>query len=296
MKRLLKAILWIFCYGGALGVIIKAKLGFNILDGKNWKILFDDSPRQVWPAQMASKKFLCKVLLLFIIVGILGLSVVLRKKKSRIPVVKGELDEKNNFRPSPLATQGRISPPLAPAISPSTSLNYSSSPPTATATSSNLMGDIVKEITQEANQFDISVFPHVKLENTFTQLVVSDDSTALLLKVLAQPVTWQVSQPLDSMECLWTAEGVPSVSIKDIIQSTQTLSRLEPEANAIAVIILAGGDLEEPQKVKSYLNEHGIQIASFLPDDQKIPDIPDWKELLGKFYPLKENDENNMNI
>ena len=53
------------------------------------------------------------------------------------------------------------------------------------------MGDAIRKITEIADTFEVSVFPHVKLENTFTQLVISDDATALLLKILPQAVLSQ---------------------------------------------------------------------------------------------------------
>ena len=188
MKRLMRALLWIACYGGASWFGIKAKLGFNILSGDHWKLLFDKSVHAHWPADMAAKKLVCKVLLFFIIVGVLGLSVVMKKKRTRIPVVKGELPEsKEAFRPAMMASQGKMATPApAPVTNVTGSAPVLSNPPV------NLMGDAVRKITEIANTFEVSVFPHVKLENTFTQLVVSDDATALLLKILPQSGTWKV--------------------------------------------------------------------------------------------------------
>ena len=280
MKRLLKAILWIACYGGACWFGIKAKLGFDILSQKNWAILFDKSAHSVWPVEMANKKLVCKVLLAFIVVGILGLSVVTKRKKTRIPVVKGELPQKGNIRPAIMPSQGKMKTLAVPQKTLST----------VPAPSVNPMTEAIHQITEIAKTFDISVFPHVKLENTFTQLVVSDDSTAMLLKILPQSGVWQVEQAATLEETLWTIEGEqPQPILKDIMESTATLARLEPDANAISVVILVNSTLQNPQEVRQYLGQQGIRIATINP--QTTSDIPQWKELLSEFYPLKESEE-----
>jgi len=282
MKRLLKAVLWIICYGGACWFGIKAKLGFDILNRNNWEMLFDKSVHQMWPAEMAPKKLVCKILLAFIIVGILGLSVVIKKKKPRIPVVKGELPEKGNSRPALMPSQGKIENPVA---IPKNTLS-------APAPTGNSMSDVIHQLTEIAKTFDVSVFPHVKLENTFTQLVVSDDATALLLKILPQSGVWQVEQAASPQESLWKSETEqPHPLLKDIMESTATLARLEPEANTISVVILANSTLQNPEEIRHYLGEQGIRIATL--KKQVMPDIPAWEELLAEFYPPKEREEEN---
>ena len=289
MKRLMKAILWIGCYGGACWFVFKNKLGFDILSQNHWKLLFDKSVHSQWPDNMAGKKLVCKVLFAFIVVGILGLSVVIKKKKRRIPIVIGELPaSKENFRPAPMISQGRIAAP-APVIPQRNSAASQSaliSPPSV-----NLMGDAIRKITAVANNFNATAFPHVKLENTFTHLVISDDATALLLKILPQSGTWQVEQADAPEESKWTLDGEDGKNIlKDIMESTATLARLEPEARTISVVILAGGNLVDPGSVRQYLEQHGIRIATL---EQEIPDIPFWKDLLAEFYPPKEKEPNN---
>ena len=289
MKRLLKAILWIVCYGGACWIGIKAKFGFDILSGDHWKLLFNKSVHAQWPSDMAAKKLVCKVLLGFIIIGIIGLSVVTKQKKRRIPVVKGELPDKENFRPAVMATQGRMATP-APAPTPAGSGGVSQ--PVLNTPPVNLMGDAIRKITDVTDAFEVSVFPHVKLENTFTQLVVSDDANALLLKILPQSGTWKVEQTEMAEESLWTlGEEQPKKLLKDIIESTATLARLEPEAHAVSVVVMAGGNLENPGEVKTYLEQNGIRIATL--DNTAMPEIPTWQQLLTEFYPPKgeENDE-----
>ncbi len=287
MKRLLKAILWIGCYGGTSWFGIKAKLGFDILNQNNWAFLFDKSVHAVWPADMAPKKLVCKVLLVFIIVGILGLAVVTKKKKRRIPLVYGELPQKEGERPQPVASQGKMATTSAPAPQAQVGeLNNVMSP-----APQNLLGDVIRQITAIANTFEVSVFPHVKLENTFTQLVVSDDATALLLKILPQSGTWQITQEEMVENSQWAIENEPAKPIlKDIIESTATLARLEPDAHAISVIILAGGTLNETENVRSYLEQNGIRIVSLKGD---IPNIPSWQELLNEFYQPKQVEEMN---
>ena len=285
MKRLIKAGLWIACYGGACWVGIKSKLGFDILNQNHWGMLFDKSPHAIWPPEMAPKKLVCKILFAFIIVGVLGLSVVIKKKKKRIPVVKGELPEKGNFRPSAMVSQGRIAAP--PVVTPA---------PAGTgavpAPAQNSMSSAIQKISATANTFEVSIFPHVKLENTFTQLVVSDDATALLLKILPQSGTWQVTTPESPQESMWTIENdSPKNVLKDIMESTATLSKLEPEAEAIAVVILAGGKIQNAREIKDYLNKNNIQLAAL--DNHDMPDVPTWSQLLGQFYPLKQQEENN---
>ena len=293
MKRLVKAILWIVCYGGASWFAIKTKLGFDILSGDHWKLLFDKSVRAQWPADMAAKKLVCKILLGFIIIGIIGLSVVTKQKKRRIPIVKGDLPDKENFRPSIMASQGKMA---TPAPAPVAAGNNGFSQPVLNTPSVNLMGDAIRKITEIADAFEVSVFPHVKLENTFTQLVVSDDANALLLKILPQSGTWKVEQAELIEESLWTlGEEQPKKLLKDIVESTATLARLEPEAHAVSVVVMAGSNLENPTEVKAYLEQNGIRIAAL--DNTAMPDIPTWAELLSEFYPPKgeENDEQENN-
>ena len=304
MKRFIKAILWIGCYGGACWFGIKSKLGFDILNNNHWQLLLDRSlVHAPWPVDMASKRLVCKVLLAFIIVGVLGLAVVTKKKKSRIPVVKDESPNTADQRPAPIASQGRVTvtpvaaavPPPSVPTPPATPIPNSTVP--ATPSISNLppispMSDAIRKISAIANNFDISVFPHVKLENTFTQLVISDDSTALLLKILPQLGTWQMEQAERPEDSLWTIGNDPPKNIlKDIIDSTATLARLEPEAHAIAVVIVAGGTIENALEVKNYLEQNGIRIAVL--QNETMPDLPDWHHLLSEFYPLKQKENNN---
>ncbi|MGN0919980.1 MAG: hypothetical protein ACI4OR_04425 [Alphaproteobacteria bacterium] len=284
MSRISKAILWVVCYGGACWIGIKAKLGFDILSTSHWSMLFDKSVHSIWPPEMASKKVVCKVSLAFIIVGILGLSVVIKKKKPRIPIVKGELPEKGSMRPALMPSQGKMNVGPTP-----TQIAATGSAP---APSANSMAEVLRQITEIAKTFEVSVFPHVKLENTFTQLVVSDDATALLLKILPQSAMWQVEQAATAEESLWKIEGEEAKPLlKEIMQSTAILSRLEPEATSISVIILAGGTLQNPAEVRQYLGQQGIRIASL--QEGSMPDIPSWRELLAEFYPLKESEEQN---
>ena len=307
MKRLIKAILWIVCYGGACWIGFKAKFGFDILSQKHWLMLFDRSAIATWPSGMAERKMLCKILLAFILVGILGLAVVSKKKKERksFVVSKAELSQKGEYRPAPLASQGRIAAPAPPAnmtfqAPPKNAPSAPNLPSAAPAISAsdmthlNLMEETIKKISNVANNFDLSIFPHVKLENTFTQLVVSDDSNALLLKILPQSGTWQVQPNPNPSESVWILNGQnPQNLLRDIIKSTQTLARLEPDANAVSVVILTNSTLEKPEEVKEFLMNNDIQIVTLLPDNQTIPGIQTWQELLAEFYPLKTKEENN---
>ena len=299
MKRLLKAILWIVCYGGSCWFVFKSKLGFDILSGKHWTLLFDKSVHSHWPTTIADKKLVCRILLAFIVVGILGLAVITKRKKSLIPVVKGELPDKEGFRPTPMISQGKMmiavpdptpnsNPDSAPVLGESSALSQ----PVLNTQPINLMGDAVRKITDIANTFEVSVFPHVKLENTFTQLVISDDATAMLLKVLPQTGTWKVEQGIVIEESLWTlGNEQPKKILKDIVESTSTLARLEPEAHAISVILITGGDIENAGAVRSYLRQNGIRIATL--DNQNMPDIPTWHELLSEFYIPKQEEEDD---
>ena len=295
MKRLIKAILWIGCYGGAGWFVIKTGPGFDILSQEHWKMLFDRSAHAFWSSEVAERKLVCKILLGFIIIGILGLAIVTKKKKPYTIIAKEELPKKESFRPAPMASQGRIAAPVVTPNGSGFSANQGMSgaqgvePPRL-----NLMSEAIKRISDVANNFEVSIFPHVKLENTFTHLVISDDSNALLLKILPQPGTWQVQQASDPSESVWTLDGQnPHNILKDIIQSTQTLARLEPEANSTAVVILTNSTLENPNEVRQYLAQSGIRIATLLPDNKKIPEIPSWQELLKEFYLPKESEEKN---
>lgn len=291
MKRLLKAILWIMCYGGASWFAIKTKLGFDVLLGSHWKLLFDKSVHAHWPSDMADKKLVCKVLLGFIIVGILGLAVVTKKKKTRIPVVKEELPQKESFRPAPMASQGKMTTPAPTQTTPSAE-GGSFATPSFIVPSVNLMTEAIRKLTDIANSFEVSVFPHVKLENTFTQLVVSDDTNALLLKILPQTGKWKVEKADLAGESLWSLEGEePKKLLKDIIESTATLARLEPEAHSTSVIVMAGGSIDNAAEIKDYLNQRGIRIVTL--DDQETADIQTWQSLLAEFYPPKGKENEN---
>ena len=113
-----------------------------------------------------------------------------------------------------MATQGRMATP-APAPTPAGSGGVSR--PVLNTPTPNLMGDAIRKITDIADAFEVSIFPHVKLENTFTQLVVSDDANALLLKILPQSGTWKVEQNELAEESLWTlGEEQPKKLLKDI--------------------------------------------------------------------------------
>ena len=289
MKRLLKAILWIVCYGGACWFGIKAKLGFDILSGNHWKLLFDKSIYSHWPTDLAAKKLVCKVLLAFIVVGIIGLSVVTRQKKRRIPVIKEELPpDKENFRPAMMASQGRMTAPT-PAPTPNGSSNNVQ--PAFDTKNTNSIADAIRKITDITDDFEVSVFPHVKLENTFTQLVVSDDSSALLLKILPQSGTWKVEKTEKVEESLWTlGEEQPKKLLKEILESVAVLTRLEPEAHSIAVVVMTDGNIENAAEVANYLEQNGVRIVAL--NNQEMPEISTWKNLLSEFYLPKEEAQN----
>ena len=302
MKRLIKAILWIGCYGGIGWLALKIVLGFDILSQKHWIMLFDRSVHETWPIQMADKKLVCKVLLGFILVGILGLVIVTKKKKEYHVISKAELPRQENYRPVPMASQGRIAAP-APVQAPNNGgFNAPGVVPVPPAAGTNTsyvssMSEAIKRISDVAKTFEASIFPHVKLENTFTHLVISDDTNALLLKILPQSGTWHVEPNQDPKESVWTLDGQnPQNTLKDIINSTQTLTRLEPDANSFSVVVLANGTLEKPEEVKEFLTNNGIRIATLLPDNKTIPGIQTWQELLAEFYPPKtKEDENETN-
>ena len=295
MKRFIKAFLWIICYISASWVGIRTKLGFDILDPDDWRLLFDKSLRARWPSYMADKKLVCKVLLAFIIIGVLGLAIVTKKKKKRIPIVKGELPETENSRPMAMNSQGRVaaSLPRAPTGGTSQTAENSGAPQETSSAPVNPFVQAVRQATNIANSFDVSVFPHVKLENTFTQLVVSDDSTALLIKFLPEANPWHVEQTSAPQESVWTSDGrEPLRFLKDIMESTATLARLEPDAKAVSVVLMNTGSIENAKEIKNYLNQNNIQIATL--DNQQTPDIPTWHDLLSEFYPLK-GEENETN-
>ena len=293
MKRLMKAFLWIVCYGGACWFGIKAQLGFDILLPAHWKALFDKSVHAHWPPEFAAKKLVCKVLLAFIIVGILGLAVVTKKRKTRIPIVKGELPEPGSSRPALIISQKGKNAAVPPPISVQLSGNGGPfSAPAANPPTVNLMADAVRRISDVAKGFEVSVFPHVKLENTFTQLVISDDATALMLKILPQDTAWKVQLTESPEESQWTFEDQPPRNmLKDILESTATLKRLEPESRAVAVVLIVDGIVENSTEVKNYLEQHDIRIATL--DNQEMPDVPTWQNLLSEFYPTKTEENKN---
>ena len=115
-----------------------------------------------------------------------------------------------------------------------------------------------------------------------------------MLKILPQSGTWQVQPNPNPSESVWILNGQnPQNLLRDIIKSTQTLARLEPDANAVSVVILTNSTLEKPEEVKEFLMNNDIQIVTLLPDNQTIPGIQTWQELLAEFYPLKTKEENN---
>lgn len=290
MKRLFRALLWVVCWGGISWAGIKLKWGFDILESRNWKMLFDHSPNQIWPLDMAPKKLLCKVLLCFIIIGILGFGVAIKRKKKRIPVVIGELPpEKTLFRPPRIAPQGRMmsTHPAAPAGG----TGEIQAPAQPAGPVLGTMAEAVQRISNLAIKFQLTVFPHVKLENTFTNLVLSDDTVALMLKILIQDGTWRVQESSDPAQSIWTLnEQEGKNELKDILESAKVLSRLEPEANVITVVVLTNGDMQDPLNVRQYLTQTGIRIATLLPNNRTLSGVQTLEELLGEFFEKKQNE------
>ena len=305
MKQLLRAVLWIVCWGGVCWAGIKAKLGFDILEAKDWEMLFDHSPKQKWPLDKAPKKLVCKVLLGFIVIGVLGIAIALKRKKKHVPIVVEERHQSNDtFRPAPMASQGRMmsstpTPASAPAyVPPDAPVNtqpagVTAAPPVSPALSATgTMQEALKRISDLAGNFLLTAFPHVKLENTFTQMVLSDDIIALMLKVLPHVGTWQVQEAADPAESIWTLDNREGQNaIKDIIQSAQTLKKLEPEANVVPLVILTNGNIQEPEKIRQYLEQNNIRIATLLPNSGEIPGIQQLEEVLGEFFERKSGGE-----
>ena len=253
MKRFLKAILWILIYGGLGWIVGKHVFGFDILSADNWDIFFDKGLK-VWPPRMAPKKLLCKLLLGFIIIGVLGLGIITRKKhpsKGQPVFVKPNSVGSSGFAPARMPTQGKImafqpNPPVSPS-STATPITNTVQPPAP----QNTFQETVNKISAVVDDFDATAFPHVKLENTFTHLVVSDDSTALLLKILVTPGEWQVQQGPTIRESLWIInQQEPQKILVDILNSTETLTRLEPDASSIAVVILTNVSIQNPKETE----------------------------------------------
>ena len=286
MKRLFRAFLWAVCWGGIFWAGVKAKLGFDILKSHHWRMLFDHSPNQVWPLDMAPKKTVCKVLLCFIVIGILGLGVALKRKKGRVPVVKGELPpETTLFRPPRIASQGR----MAAISSPTTSTNSTRAPEQPAGPAVGTMAEAVQRIANASINFQLTVFPHVKLENTFTNLVLSDDTVALMLKILPQNGTWKVQENPDPAQSIWTLDEQEGKNeLNDILESGKVLKRLEPEANVFCVVVLTNGDMQDSLNVRQYLTEKGIRIATLLPNNRTINGLQTLDELLGEFFEKKK--------
>ncbi|MBR6231771.1 MAG: hypothetical protein IKQ99_01575, partial [Alphaproteobacteria bacterium] len=207
-----------------------------------------------------------------------------------IPVVIGELPpEKTLFRPPRIAPQGRMmsTHPAAP----SGGTGGIQAPVQPAGPALGTMAEAVQRITNLAVKFQLTVFPHVKLENTFTNLVLSDDTVALMLKILIQDGTWRVQESSDPAQSIWTLnEQEGKNELKDILESAKVLSRLEPEANVITVIVLTNGDMQDPLNVRQYLTQTGIRIATLLPNNRTLSGVQTLEELLGEFFEKKQNE------
>lgn len=207
------------------------------------------------------------------LLGVIFFGILFKKKKSKKIIQQAVADHPfvpvKGFVPHAMPSQGK-SMSFSPQITNAPAQNTASVPPAPTVSTpftapntaqNNLESQAVQEITRLAEAKGLTAFPHVLLENVMLPLTVSSDVKALLFKFVSSSGVWHVDEKEDLAESLWTNQGRSLLLTKELLQAKKTLLQMEPSAEAIPVVMLLDGSLENEVQVQDYLRKFDAEIV-----------------------------------
>ena len=299
MRRLLGVLTWSVVYFYASSVKIHNTWKMSVFDLSHWKDFINAWRSGKMVVDTPNEYALCAVLLLWIPVWLIGILVVLRLLRPKIPVANTVQKAMAShpfipeYVPSNMPSQGKsvvIEPP--PTESPesvSTVSNAEQSEPTEWVPKDTGEAHALEVITQIAEDNGLTPFPHVLLENELIPITISSDIDAFLIKVLAVQGQWQVGMTEPLEQSVWSCNGQTKPVLKEIVLGKSVLAKMEPESTVTPVVVLAKGSLENQNDVLPWLNQHGVEVVA-LPENQQ-QGIPQLSEVLLKYFGQTEEQE-----
>lgn len=301
MLRLFSVLIWTVVYFYAASVKIHSTWRMSIFKIRDWSRLINDWRSGKWIVDTTNEYIFCSVLGALIPLWLIGILIIWRLLRPKIPtahvIQKATASHPfiPTYTPASMPSQGKSAVLETPP--PSTN-NEASDDTEQEETQTDWVpkdageAHALEVITQIAEENGLTPFPHVLLENELIPITISSDVDALLIKVLAEQGTWQVSMTEPLEQSNWLCNGQAKNVLKEIILGKGVLSKMEPESKVIPVVVLAQGGLENQDVVLSWLSQRGVEVVSLPENPQQ--GISQLSDILVKYFgSLEEEEEEN---
>lgn len=311
MLRFVGIFLWSVAYFYAFNDFIYKKWSVSIFKLGQWKMMFTKWRDGEWLIDTPNEYALMTVLALLVPVWLIGIFFVCRltrdKKQSIVRQATASHPFIPAYTPMHMPSQGKSAQLDSATVFQQTQEAYQPQPvvtdtenqmPQQSTVSTTRMDYVPKhqgeaqaleKISDLAQEFGLTAFPHVLLENQLIPVTVSNDSDALLIKVLADPTMWQVpmTEPLENGA--WMNNGVSKSVLKEIVLGKNILLKMEPDSVVVPVVVLAQGTLSNSDAVLPWLNQHGVEVVTLADNPQS--GIATLDDIIIKYFPEEENQE-----
>lgn len=308
MLKLFAVLVWSTLYFYGSSKFIYQKWSVPVFKFGQWKKLLSDWWTDKWIVDTPNEYTLVTVLILWIPVWLIGIYFVTKLFRNKKQTIIRQATASHPFipayTPSQMPSQGKSAQleatpmPAAQMQETPSQFNGEGIQPSAPAQDDVKMAhvpkhqgeaDALEKIETLAQEFGLTAFPHVLLENQLIPITISNDSDALLIKVLADPGIWQVqtTEPLES--AIWTNGTINKTALKEIVLGKNILMKMEPDSVVTPVLVLAQGTLANANTIVPWFNQHGIEVVTL--SDNKQLDILTLDDIIIKYFPQEENQE-----
>lgn len=304
MSRFLFVLMWSGGYLHFSKVFIKSQWNFEVFNPDHWKMLYEN-----WSKINNMNDYLfLGCIILWIPILLIGIYFILHflgnSKRSIVRLATASHPFIPAYTPSQMPSQGKsvqlesTSIPVVQTQAMTSQFNVNEMQVTPSAKTETKMdyvpkhqgeADALEKIETLAQEFGLTAFPHVLLENQLIPITISNDSDAFLIKVLADPGIWQanITEPLES--AIWTNGTINKTALKEIVLGKNILMKMEPDSVVTPVLVLAQGTLANANTIVPWFNQHGIEIVTL--SDNKQLDILTLDDIIIKYFPQEENQE-----
>lgn len=306
MLKLFATLSWTVMYFYASSTFIDKKWSVSIFKLGQWKMMFTKWRDGEWLIDTPNEYALMTVLALLVPLWLIGIFFVCRltrdKKQSIVRQATASHPFIPAYTPMHMPSQGKSAqldttpvsfaatpPPVADSQPMQEQRPNESEVKIAHVPKHQGEAQALEKISDLAQEFGLTAFPHVLLENQLIPITVSNDSDALLIKVLADPAMWQVpmTEPLENGA--WMNNGVSKSVLKEIVLGKNILLKMEPDSVVVPVVVLAQGTLSNSDAVLPWLNQHGVEVVTLADNPQS--GIATLDDIIIKYFPEEENQE-----
>ena len=308
MLKLFAVLVWSTLYFYGSSKFIYQKWSVPVFKFGQWKKLLSDWWTDKWVVDTPSEYTLVTVLILWIPLWLIGIYFVTKLFRNKKQTIIRQATASHPFipayTPSQMPSQGKSAQleatptPVVQTQEMTSQFNANEMQVTPSAKTETKMdyvpkhqgeADALEKIETLAQEFGLTAFPHVLLENQLIPITISNDSDAFLIKVLADPGIWQVqtTEPLEST--IWTNGTINKTALKEIVLGKNILMKMEPDSVVVPVLVLAQGTLANANTIVPWFNQHGIEVVTL--SDNKQLDILTLDDIIIKYFPQEENQE-----